>query len=134
MNGIITEGIPLGVPIQILTSGLGESESPPSPITGRKGSLLYINIPKTILSGAASEDVSNSYPLPNGTTKINYQFIGTISDADLLGSLDGIHFSVIANVTEAGIGSIFSNITFIAARINTGSSASVVVTAKREKL
>ena len=135
MNGLITEGIPLGAPIQFLTSGLGLGQAPLSdPITSAKAGMLYLNVPKEILSDGVDDDISNPYPLPNGSTKISYQFAGTVSDVDLLGSLDGTHFVVIANKLAAGVYTIFTNVTFIAARVNTGSGVSVVVIAQREKL
>lgn len=120
--------------LQFFTLGLGVSVAPPpEPITVR-GGLLSVDVPKTILSGAGDDTVSSSFALPNGSTRITYQFIGTISDVDLLGSLDGTHFSVLENQSSAGVFTIQTNCTFIAARVNTGSGVSATIIAKREKL
>lgn len=135
MNGLILLGIP-GSIIQLLTVGLGGAGVTPDPtiiITG-KGRLLHLNLPKVILEDGEDTDVSLGYALPNGSTSLTWKVEGTVSDIDLLGSLDGEHYSVISNQTTDGAFSIQTNVTFIATRVNTGSGVTVTVTATRKKL
>ncbi len=134
MNGLIPLGIPESTMLQFFTLGLGVSTAPPPDPIEVKGSLLSIDTPKTILSDVGNDSISSSFALPLGSTRITYQVSGTVSDVDLLGSLDGTHFSVLDNQSSAGIFTIQTNVTFIAARVNTGSGVSVIVIPKREKL
>lgn len=134
MNGLITVGLPNSGMIQFFTSGLGVGEAPPPGPISVKGSMLYRNVPKVILEDGEDDSVSESFPLPNGSTSLTWKVEGTVSDIDLLGSLDGIHFSVISNKSASGAFTIRSNVTFIATRVNTGSGVQVTVTATRKKL
>ena len=96
--------------------------------------MLHINVPKVILEGGSDGSISEGFALPNGSTSLTWRAEGTISDIDLLGSLDGEHYHVLSNKLTDGSYTIQTNVTFVATRVNTGSGVTVTVTATRTKL
>ena len=137
MNGLITEGIPLGFPIQYITSGLGSGETPipdhPSPVPP-PGSLLGGGIDYVIVDNENGPFTSDYFALPSTCTKLSWSLEGTVSAASLEGSLDRIHFAVIDSASAAGVRTVFTNAPFFRIVITTGSGVTARLVPKREKL
>lgn len=137
MNGLMTEGIPLGFPIQYITSGLGSGDEPPpeppSPVPPT-GAGLSDGISYVVVDNENGPFTSAYFVLPTGSTKITWSLEGTVTAADLEGSLDHVHFAVIDSASAAGIRSLFTNVPFFRIVITTGEGVTARIVAKREKL
>ena len=125
MNGLITEGIPLGIDVQILTGGLSfEPPPPPTPGAASVGGLLNVGVKQQLTPNI-------SYAIPSSCTSISLQTVGA-GVVDVYGSFDNIHWSVIASFTFGDLITIQTGIVFIQAV--TESLADIYVIPRREKL
>ncbi len=134
MNGLITEGMPLGQHIQILTSGLGSGEPPPVPppsVVATPG--FDLDRPTTIVDGEDGPFESEVFAIPSQGTRITWQVIGTSPVVDLEASLDGENFSVLDSLADQGVETIQAGPTFLRANVASGTEVTVIVTVKREK-
>jgi len=134
VNGLITEGIPLGIPTQILTSGLFAAEAPIPPHVPSGGASLSGGISYLILDDVDGPAESSIFALQSDVTKLTWELTGSVSDADLEGSLDATHFAIIDSASAAGVRTIFTNVPFFRIVINTGTGVSARLVPKREKL
>lgn len=125
MNGLITDGIPLGIPIQILTEGLGPNPpDPPTPGGSPAGGLLSNGV-KTILS----PDVS--YTAPNTATRLTFQCFGA-GLAVVYGSLDNLNWGELFTINGGEVVTIQSNIIFL--QYVTDQAIELMVIPRQEKL
>ena len=95
--------------------------------------LISLGVPATILSAAGDGDESAVYVLPTRSNQLTWQITGTVTEVDLLGSLDGQNWATLDTATTAGIRAIAVNVAFVKASVATGSNIGVLVIAKREK-
>lgn len=132
MNGLITEGIPLGAPIQILTGGLGSGSPIPPPYTVMDNGFTFLNLnrPYLLFEGGASEQETGVYKLPTRTTSITWELSGTVTDVELHGSLDGVHFSAIDSADAVGDKTVKTNVTSFKIVIIDGSDVACTITPK----
>jgi len=137
MNGLMTEGIPLGFPIQYITSGLGSGDEPPpeppSPVPPT-GAGLSDGISYVVVDNENGPFTSAYFVLPTGSTKITWSLEGTVSAASLEGSLDHVHFAVIDSASSVGARTLATNVPFFRIVITTGEGVTARIVAKREKL
>lgn len=133
MNGIITLGLPLSQLTQLLTSGLSLGDPLPPDEPDVSGGALQLDVPLEVVFEEAAPYTSLSFSVPPGMTRLTWQCLGTLSDVDLEGSLDNIHFSVIDNMDDALVQSLVTGVCFLRITINTGDPVTVIITAKREK-
>lgn len=126
MNGLITEGLPLGIPVQILTSGLSFGDVPPTPVHEDSAGLLHLGI-------TAELESEVYYNLPVTSTRISIQVSGTVITSVTINlSNDGITFAALTPITVAGITTVLTNARWIQA-VNVGTAVVVKINARREK-
>jgi hypothetical protein len=135
MNGLITEGIPLGQKVQILTSGLGSGLPPPvpPPTDSVVTPGFDLDKPTTIVDNEDGPFESEVFAIPSQGTRITWQVIGTTPTVDLEASLDGENFAVLDSLAAAGVETIQAGPTFLRANVSAGTDVTVIVTIKREK-
>lgn len=133
MNGLITEGIPLGIPVQILTSGLSAGEAPPPPPdVNPTGGLLYIGVSKLLVNNEDGIFESPIFALPATMTRLSIQMSGTVLGETVDLSNDGITFIPTLIFAAPGIQYLRTGAKFLRVTINEGTGVSVVALARRE--
>jgi len=125
MNGLITEGLPLGIPVQILTSGLSLGEPPPPPEEVASSGMLYLGITAILTTGLY-------YNLPVTSTRFTLQVTGTVTSVTVNLSNDGIIFTTKVILVAAGITNYISSARWIQV-VNVGTGVVVRINARREK-
>lgn len=126
MNGLVTEGLPLGIPVQILTSGLSLGEPPPPPEEVASSGMLNLGVTAILTSGLY-------YNLPVTSTRLSIQVYGTVITSVTINlSNDGVTFVPLTPITVAGITTIVTSARWIQA-VNVGTNVVAKVNARREK-
>jgi len=133
MNGLITEGLPLGIPVQILTSGLSLGEPPPTPTAEDSAGLLSLGVSYPIVNNKTGAFTGLFYNLPAASTRLAVQVSGSVvTSVTVKVSLDGIDFFTLMTFSAAGIQYVQTNVKWIQA-ITSGTGVTVTVNARREK-
>ncbi len=132
MNGLITEGIPLGIEVQILTSGLSLGDIPPPPEPVASAGLLYLGVTASLVTDETGTFESPFFNLPTTSTRLSIQAIGTITSVTVLLSNNGIDFVELTPISAASILSLRTNARWIGV-VSVGTGVTVLVNARREK-
>lgn len=133
MNGLVTEGIPLGIDVQILTSGLSFGEPIPPPEQETSSGSISSGVSYPIVDNQDGSYTGGFFNLPATSTRISVQVSGTVvTSVSVLTSLDGITFAPIMTFSAAGIQFVKTNAKWIQA-ITSGTDVTVTVNARREK-
>ncbi len=138
MNGMITLGIP-GSVIQGLTSGLSVYVAPTEDQIPAPGSLPP-ETPTPILDEVTEAPVNSSiFATPARGIRITWQVVAESANVEttFYGSLDGVNFVEISDMTGPGVETLITGILFIQVSIDANPDlvpVTILVTCKRKRL